>query len=419
MTVYDLNGLGVASLPTAWRRRRLKDVATIGAGVPAPKPHLLSTSGRPFLRVSDLSRAIQGWCHETRDALSGNDLAVIKQWPAGTIVFPKSGESIRTNVRARLAVPMSVVSHLACVAARPGVSIDYLFWLLCSIDFEDHILQTTLPALSLDAIGGVEVQIPSWDEQESIASFLNYQTSAIDSQRRVLGTKTKLLKELRDAMITQAVTRGLNAAEQLVKSGMSWAPLTPQSWPIERMKTIFKETSIKGHPHLPLLAATQHAGVILKSEMTWRTVEAGENNRDGFKVVHPNDFVISLRSFEGGIEHSSVSGIISSAYSVLKLNQMVNHPPFWRYFLKSDGFISSLGAHKTGIRDGQAISFSTLSNDKIAVPPKNIQIEISNFLDEKTSIIDDQMVVIDQQERALRDLRAQLILRAVSDPSFI
>jgi len=99
-------------------------------------------------------------------------------------------------------------------------------------------------------------------------------------------------------------------------SGLPWLGNVPDHWQMRRTKVLFKERVQKGFPSEPLLAATQTKGVVRKEEYGERTVTASKDFHL-LKLVEPDDFVISLRSFQGEIEYSRCRGIISPAYTVL------------------------------------------------------------------------------------------------------
>jgi len=165
---------------------------------------------------------------------------------------------------------------------------------------------------------------------------------------------------------------------------MSYA-VTP--WSMKRIRHLFRERNEKGHPKEEPLAATQHAGVVPKTALEFKTMEAVTSDLALFKLVNPGDFVISLRSFEGGLEYSAYRGLLSPAYTVLTPTPEV-HAGFFRHLLKSNDFVQSLARHKKGIRDGQAVPFATLQDDYLAVPDLQTQERIANFLDEQTARID-------------------------------
>lgn len=172
------------------------------------------------------------------------------------------------------------------------------------------------------------------------------------------------------------------------------------SWHRQRVRYLFRERNEKGHPNEVPLAATQRAGVVPKSQLDFKTMEAVTSDLSLFKLVEPDDFVISLRSFEGGLEHSAYRGILSPAYTVLRPSREV-HVGFFKHLLKSDGFVQGLGRHKKGIRDGQAVPFNTLQDDYLELPDTPTQERIANFLDEQTARID---ALIAEKQKLLRNL---------------
>lgn len=161
------------------------------------------------------------------------------------------------------------------------------------------------------------------------------------------------------------------------------------------MKYSFSERSEKGFPSLPMLAATQNHGVIKKSDYENRTVEATKA-LDTLKLVEVGDFVISLRSFQGGVEYSHERGIISPAYTVLRPTHIRGN--YFKYFGKSPVFIQLLKSMVTGIREGQNIDYGKLRENLIPIPPKDEQDAIANYLDAATAKIDE---AIAQQQRMI------------------
>lgn len=162
-------------------------------------------------------------------------------------------------------------------------------------------------------------------------------------------------------------------------SGLSWLGPLPSHWGQRRMKFLFKERTQKGFPEEPLLAATQTKGVVRKDDYGKRTVTAMKDFHL-LKLVEIGDFVISLRSFEGGIEVSHCRGIISPAYTVLKPSDAAGLGYYSRFF-KSADFIRSLTLFVTGIREGQNIDYERMSRAYMPLPPLDEQLCIGRFLD--------------------------------------
>ena len=162
-----------------------------------------------------------------------------------------------------------------------------------------------------------------------------------------------------------------------------WLTQIPDSWEDIKIKFLFSELSEKGYPDEPLLVASQNMGVVPKGVYGNRTVQATKDLHL-LKLVRVGDFVISLRSFQGGIEYAYYQGIISPAYTIMVPKQKIV-PGYFRYLAKSRLFIELLQLCVTGIREGQNIDYGKLKNHLIPVPPSEEQDQIVRYLDWQTS----------------------------------
>ncbi len=161
-------------------------------------------------------------------------------------------------------------------------------------------------------------------------------------------------------------------------SGVPWLGEVPEHWVLLRMKTLLRERVEKGFPDEPLLAATQTKGVVRKEQYENRTVLALKDLHL-LKLVRCGDFVISLRSFQGGIEFAREQGIISPAYTVLYPNNLQNQA-FLAWLFKSKPYIENLSLFVTGIRQGQNIDYEKLSRSALIVPTLLEQAAIVRFI---------------------------------------
>lgn len=180
-----------------------------------------------------------------------------------------------------------------------------------------------------------------------------------------------------------------------------WISKIPAHWQVHKMKRLFAERSEKGYPNEPLLVASQSMGVVPKNVYGNRTVEA-QKDLHLLKLVRVGDFVISLRSFQGGLEYAYYQGIISPAYTIL-----IPHEPmsssYFRYLAKSKPFIGLLTLCVTGIREGQNIDYAKLKNHFLPVPPREEQDQIVRFLDWKVSSINKLIRI---RKRQIEELEA-------------
>ncbi len=195
-------------------------------------------------------------------------------------------------------------------------------------------------------------------------------------------------------------------------SGEPWLGPVPQGWELRRTKTLLRERSDKGHPDEPLLAATQTKGVVRKDEYENRTVLALKDLHL-LKLVREGDFVISLRSFQGGIEYARHQGIISPAYTVLYPSDPETHG-YLAWLFKSRPYIENLSLHVTGIRQGQTIDYERLGRSQLPMPPYEERDQIVRFLDHSDRRIRRYIAAKKKLVALLNEQKQAIIHRAVT-----
>ncbi|MBF7140473.1 restriction endonuclease subunit S [Pediococcus pentosaceus] len=150
-------------------------------------------------------------------------------------------------------------------------------------------------------------------------------------------------------------------------------------WEQRKAAEIFKSISDKNHPELSVLSASQKLGMIHRDDIGV-DIKYDKKSIAGYKRVEPGQFVIHLRSFQGGFAYANVEGITSPAYTVLDfVDKNENDPLFWRIVLTSTDFIKRLETVTYGIRDGRSISFADFSTLKFNVPTFEEQRTIGKF----------------------------------------
>lgn len=290
----------------------------------------------------------------------------------------------------------------------------YIYYYYLSLDFFKQLkpLYSGLrKTIKINKFFSVETPIPPREEQDKIVAYLDYQTSNINKLILNKRKQIKLLEEYKKAKIGEVVTKGLNPNVEMKDSGIDWIGQIPKNWKFVKFKYLFYELSIKGYSSLPLLVASQSMGVVPKKIYGKKTVEA-QKDIDKLKLVMPDSFVISLRSFQGGIEYSKYKGIISPAYTILK-QKYENNSLFFIYLFKSFPFIQLLKLCVTGIREGQNIDYDVLKNKYIPIPPLNEQKEIADYLDNLTlkldNIIDKHKLYIEKLEEYKKTLISDVV----------
>ncbi len=198
---------------------------------------------------------------------------------------------------------------------------------------------------------------------------------------------------------------------ELINTEVIWIPKIPKHWELIKVRHLFKESTIKGFPNEPQLVASQEHGVVNKGVFGKRTMEATKDFHL-LKLVEEGDFVISLRSFQGGIELAHQRGIISPAYTILKEKQLINKR-YFKHLFKSKPFISLMTLCVKGIRDGQNIDFPTFKGEYLPVPPIGEQERIGLYLDRKTQQIQEFIAKKERLVELLEEEKQSLINKLV------
>lgn len=191
-----------------------------------------------------------------------------------------------------------------------------------------------------------------------------------------------------------------------------WLQECPAEWEEVKIKYLFSERSEKGYPNEPLLVSSQNIGVVPKEVFGNRTVEASKDLHL-LKLVQIGDFVISLRSFQGGLEYAYYRGIISPAYTILVPGEKIDGG-YFRYLAKSVRFIELLQMCVTGIREGQNIDYMKLKNHLIPVPSLEEQNKIAQYLDWQVSKINRLIEAKKKEIVRLTELKKTVVNEAVT-----
>jgi len=213
----------------------------------------------------------------------------------------------------------------------------------------------------------LEIRIPTLLEQTKLATFL----TAVDEKLTQLKKKKTLLEQYKKGVMQKLFSQELRFKDENNQDFPDWQEL-PGNY-------IFKNVSDKNHiSELPILAITQEYGAIPR-ELIDYNITVTDKSVDSYKVVQIGDFIISLRSFQGGIEYSKYNGICSPAYIILRPIMEIEDC-FFKSFFKTELYIKALNKNIEGIRDGKMISYKYFSEINLPYPSLPEQQKIATFL---------------------------------------
>ena len=204
-----------------------------------------------------------------------------------------------------------------------------------------------------------------------------------------------------------------NRYDKYKDSGIEWIGEIPEHWELRKGKNLFKLRNSKGNINAILLAATQKFGMIPQTQVEGVVQVKQNTDLNTFRTVHKNDYVISLRSFQGGFEMSEYEGVCSPAYQVFySKTPCCNY--FFKYMFKSYGFISQINAFTLGIREGKNIQYEDFSVMKLPLPTLQEQQSIATYLDQKCGEIDELIALQEEMITKLQSYKQSVITEAVT-----
>jgi len=196
----------------------------------------------------------------------------------------------------------------------------FVFWAMRTRQVSDWLslesVGTTMENMSGESLSGLPMLLPPLPTQRAIAGYLDRETKRLDELVRAKEGLLELVAEKRRALITRAVTRGLNPKPPLRDSGIPWLGLIPAHWEIERSKWLLTERDERSTTGAEEMLTVSHiTGVTPRSEKDVNMFEAETN--EGYKLCQPGDLVINtLWAWMGAMGTARVPGMVSPAYNV-------------------------------------------------------------------------------------------------------
>lgn len=206
-------------------------------------------------------------------------------------------------------------------------------------------------------------------------------------------------------------------ARKMKDSGIEWIGEIPEGWRTINPKALFTQRKDKAQKGERQLTSSQQYGILYQDdymELTGSKVVTVEKDFDILKHVEAGDFVISMRSFQGGLEYSTKSGAISSAYVMLVPNLELVYPRFYRWLLKSSVYIDALQRTTNMVRDGQAMRYSNFAQVRLFTLPLDEQKSRADFLDLECSSIDKILFKTRASIEEYKKLKQTVITQAVT-----
>lgn len=339
----------------------------------------------------------------------------------------RTGDVIVSTVRTYLKAVASirddkdVIASTGFAVIRPKeVDSRFLAYSLANHYFVETVSSRSVgvsyPAINASEMVDIKNVLPPNDVQKCIADYLDRKTAAVDTAISDKEKLIQLLEEQRTSIICSAVTKGIDSTAKMKDSGVAWLGEIPEHWGVSKSQWLFSLRKEKARPDDEQLTASQHFGIVYQKDYMAqgsRVVQVVLGN-DILKHVEPDDFVISMRSFQGGIEWSNLRGKISSAYVMLIPQKQYVYSPYFRWLLKSNNYILALQSTSNLVRDGQALRYDNFRMVDLPLVPLDEQRAIADYLNKKIAKLDSIIADVTEQIEKLKEYRQSVISEVVT-----
>lgn len=383
-------------IPQQWGLPQIKDIASISSGSTPNRNNSEYWNGNiAWVTTGELS---SGHVNHTSELITVKAVKETKMriYPQGTLLMAMYGQGKTRGTVAILEIDAAVNQACAAITVKDGES-KFLFYQLKNSYQDIRKLSNTgnQENLNADIIKTYQVPWAPDEEQERISTILTTQDKVIELKEKRLAEKQRQKKYLMQQLLT----------------GKKRLPGFYGAWSFPKAKELFQNVSDKDHNgDLAVLSSTQDRGIVPRDEVDI-DIKYDACSLVNYKKVSKGNFVISLRSFQGGIEYSTYTGLVSPAYTVLSSRKEISDG-YYKQFFKSTDYINRLNVAVYGIRDGKQISYEDFGRLRIPYPPIKEQDAIAEVLSTADHEIDLLQQDIEQEKQKKKALM-QLLLTGI------
>lgn len=280
----------------------------------------------------------------------------------------------------------------------------YSYYQLSAFDWTPYITQTAIPSIVASEIIACPFPIPSMNEQKKISELLDNKCTEIDAVLDKTRVSIEEYKKLRQAIITQAVTKGVRGDRPMKESGIEWIPMIPADWSSYRGKHLFYETNERSETGSEELLTVSHkTGITPRSQKNVNMFMA--ESLVGYKICREGDIAANtMWMWQGAIGVSAYYGVISPSYNTYRQRKGAFDPQYLDYLLRVPPLVDMYNACSTGITASRLRLYpEQFLSIKFVVPPMEEQQEIVKFLHCR---VDEMDTIIQKKEQFLAELES-------------
>lgn len=261
----------------------------------------------------------------------------------------------------------------------------------------------------------ISVPVPPREEQDQIVRFLDWKVSEINRLINIKRKEIERLEELKKAVVSHAVTRGLDPSAPTKDSGVYWLGEIPAHWTVMKLRQILHSVSVKNRPDLPLLSVVREQGVII------RDVEDKEANHNyipddlsNYKMVCEGQFAMNkMKAWQGSYGISPYTGIVSPAYFIF--DTAFENLEYFHYAIRSKVYVNFFAQASDGIRVGQwDLQMDKMKEIPFFVPPADEQKAIVDYIKKAIPQYEEAIAKLSEQIERLHECKTRLISDVVT-----
>ena len=410
-------------VPEHWTVKRLRQIGPLLKGTGGSKEDI-TEEGIQCVRYGDLYTTHAFLIREARTRVAPETSATYTAIRKGDVLFAASGETFEEiGKSAANLIGETAVCGGDVVILRPTEEVIPEF-LGFACDSQVAAAQkaamgrgTTVKHIYPDELSHLLIALPPLDEQRMIARFLESEFARIDALVKEQLGLIELLKEKRQALVSQTVTKGLSPAVSMKPSGVEWLGDVPKHWNVLRIGSLFREVAEPGSEELPILSVSIHHGVsddeMSETEMD-RKVTRSED-RSTYKRVRAGDLVYNMmRAWQGGFGAVLVEGMVSPAYVVARPKTDLG-ADYLELVLRTPQAIEQMRRFSKGVTDFRLrLYWDEFKSMQVPVPPRAEAAAICSAIQSMDAQTGDLLGTCESSIRLLLERRSAVIAAAVT-----
>ena len=419
----------IGEIPEGWEIRKIKNNFMIYAGA-TPKSEKAEywDGGIPWITPADF-KTTDKYVSYGRKSLTalGYDSCGTTLVPAGSIIFSK-----RAPVGSVVIAKNTLCTNQGCLACIPNDAVNSTYFYYCMSIFTEQFelvsAGTTFKEIAASTFASFLLPCPPLSQQNEIVNFLNKESSRIDSMLSKTRSSIEEYKKLKQAVITQAVTKGVRGEREMKDSGVEWIGMVPKEWTLLPFRRVLKERNEKNTPikSTERLSLSIELGVTLYSEKT-TNLDRFKDDFEQYKLAYKGDLVMnSMNMIVGATGVSEHFGCVSPVYYTF-YDDSLEHvtAKYCEYIFRSKTMLRVLYSLGKGIyaivRGDDRVNTCRLKVSKddlksliVPVPSLNEQREIVHYLNVKCAEIDKLIAKKEQLVKELESYKKSLIYEVVT-----